>query len=152
MASCDTPVSSRHLPLRKPKSWETNNIFNNYTMDIGWHDFHFARTMYISSVKTTNCRLYNNSSQILLLCKTWGYDKRNWLPEILGVYFWYVKIPQCGYMSHGLEYMYVTFYVQKHIAPPGICSNPPLVRDKPLGVPAFIRLAYWWAVYTVYLL
>ena len=31
----------------------------------------------------------------------------------------------------------------KNIAvPPAICSNPPLVRDKPLGAPAFVRFAY----------
>ena len=29
----------------------------------------------------------------------------------LGVYYWYVKIPQCGYMEHGLEY--IMFYVKK---------------------------------------
>ena len=61
----------------------------------------------------------------------------------LWVYFWYVKIPQRGYMEHGLEY--ITFYVLKklHKAPVAICSNPPLVRDKPLGAHAFVGLAYW---------
>ena len=42
-------------------------------------------------------------------------------------------------MEHGLEY--ITFYIQNHIAPLAVCSGPPLVRDKPLGAPAFVRLA-----------
>ena len=42
----------------------------------------------------------------------------------LVVYYWCVKITQCGYMKHGLEH--ITFYVQKHITPLLICSNPPL--------------------------
>ena len=47
----------------------------------------------------------------------------------LGVYYWYVKIPRCGYVEHGLEYF--TFYVQKHIAHSAACSGPPagLRRD-----------------------
>ena len=63
--------------------------------------------------------------------------------EILGVYYWYywyVKIPQCGYTDHRLEY--ITFYVQNHIAPLTVCSNLPLDRDRPLGAPAFVKLAY----------
>ena len=49
-------------------------------------------------------------------------------------------------MEHGLEY--IMFYVQKHIriAPLAICSNPPLVHDKPLGANAFVRLPYYDAV------
>ena len=31
----------------------------------------------------------------------------------MGAYYWYVKIPQCGYMEYGLKY--IAFYVQKHI-------------------------------------
>ena len=56
----------------------------------------------------------------------------------LGVYYWYVKLPQCRYMEHGLEY--ITSYVEKHIAPLAICYNPWLVFDKPPGAPAFVRL------------
>ena len=33
----------------------------------------------------------------------------------LGMYYWYVKVPQCGCVKHRLEY--IMFYVQKHIAP-----------------------------------
>ena len=43
-------------------------------------------------------------------------------------------------MEHGLEDM---FYVKKHITPQAMCSNPLLVLDKLLGVPAFVRLAYY---------
>ena len=32
----------------------------------------------------------------------------------LGVCYWYVKMPQCGCVEHGLAY--TTFYVQKHRA------------------------------------
>ena len=34
---------------------------------------------------------------------------------MLGVSYWYVKMPQSGCVKHGLEY--ITLYVQKHIAP-----------------------------------
>ena len=43
-------------------------------------------------------------------------------------------------MEHGLEY--ITFYVQKHMASLEVCCGLPLVRDKPLGAPAFVKLAY----------
>ena len=33
-------------------------------------------------------------------------------------------------------------YVQKHIAHRAVCFNFPLVRDKPLGAPAFVKLVY----------
>ena len=58
----------------------------------------------------------------------------------LMLYYWYVKTLQYGYMERCLEY--TTFYVQKHIAPLTICSNPALVCDKPLGASTFVRLAY----------
>ena len=57
--------------------------------------------------KTSNFRLYSNISQTLLLYKTWEYYKNDY--EILGVYYLYVKIPQCGYMEHGLKD--IAFYV-----------------------------------------
>ena len=59
----------------------------------------------------------------------------------MGAYCWYVKIPQYGYMEHGLKD--IAFYVQKHIALQGVCYNFPLVHDKPLGAPAFGRLVYY---------
>ena len=31
----------------------------------------------------------------------------------LGECYWYVKMPRCGCVEHGLEY--ITFYVKKHI-------------------------------------
>ena len=36
---------------------------------------------------------------------------------------------------------YITFYAQKHIAPLTMCYNPPLVHNKPLGAPAFVKLS-----------
>ena len=44
-------------------------------------------------------------------------------------------------MEHGLKHR--TFYVQKYIAPLEMCYNPPVVRDKPLGAPAFVRPVYF---------
>ena len=44
------------------------------------------------------------------------------------VYYWYVYIPQCGYMENGSKDM--KCYVQKHIEHWGICCNPALVNDK----------------------
>ena len=41
----------------------------------------------------------------------------------LGVFYWYVKMPRCEYVEHGLEYF--KFYVQKHIAHMAVCSGPP---------------------------
>ena len=37
---------------------------------------------------------------------------------------------------------YITFYVQKQMAPLAICSGLPFVRDRLLGVPAFVKFAY----------
>ena len=90
---------------------------------------------------TTNCRLYSNISQILLLYKTWGnYNKFDSMKS-LGVCYWYVKIPQCGYMGHALQL--IRFYVKKRIAALGGCHNLPLVHDTPLGAPASVKLVYW---------
>ena len=57
----------------------------------------------------------------------------------LVVGYWYVKI-QCEYMEHILEH--ITFYVKKSIAPFVVCSDSPLVHNKPLGAPTFVSLAY----------
>ena len=38
----------------------------------------------------------------------------------LGAYYWYVKMPICGYVEHGLEYF--SFYIKKHIAHLAACS------------------------------
>ena len=42
----------------------------------------------------------------------------------LGVYYSYVKMPQSGYVEHGLKHF--SFYVQKHIAHLAVCSGPPV--------------------------
>ena len=39
--------------------------------------------------------------------------------KFLGEYYWYVQMPWCGYVEHGLEYF--SFYVA-HLA---ACSGPP---------------------------
>ena len=36
------------------------------------------------------------------------------------------------------------FYVQKHMTPLGVCSGLPLIRDKPPGAPAFVRLTFFY--------
>ena len=50
------------------------------------------------------------------------------------------KILQCGYMDHGLKH--ISFYVQKRVVAMGMCCNPVLVRDKPLGAPASVKWVY----------
>ena len=88
-----------------------------------WHLFPYY-------IMTNNCRFYSNISWILLLHKTWGnYNKFNFTKS-LRVYYWHVKMPQCGYMEHGLKDIKCS--VQKHIAPWAICYNSPLVCDQPL--------------------
>ena len=90
----------------------------------------------------------SNVSQILLLYKKWGYCNEFYSAKLLGVCYWCVKIPQCGYMGHGLKL--ISFYVQKHIAALAMCHNPPLVRDKPLGVPTSVKLVYYLVVFLVF--
>ena len=63
-----------------------------------------------------------------------------WLYEII-VGYWCVKLPQCGYMKHGLKH--ITFYVQKHIAALAMCYNPVFVFDKPLGAPASVNCRHF---------
>ena len=46
--------------------------------------FYVHRTMPPTEVRTTNCRLYINISQILLLYKTWGYYNKIKIYETLG--------------------------------------------------------------------
>ena len=41
----------------------------------------------------------------------------------LGVCYWYVKMPGCGYVEYGYEYF--SFYIQKHVAHLAACSGPP---------------------------
>ena len=57
----------------------------------------------------------------------------------LGVCYWYVKMPRCGCVEHGLGC--IKFYVHKHKTPLAACSGPPLVRGGSLGASAFVRLA-----------
>ena len=45
-----------------------------------------------------------------------------------------------GYIEYGLAH--IMFYVHKHMTPLGVCSGLPLVHNKLLGAPAFVRLAY----------
>ena len=70
-----------------------------------------------------------------------GYCNKFDATKSLGVCYWYVNIPQCRYMWHGLKL--IMFYVQKHIAALEMCHNQPLVRHKPLGAPASVKLVYW---------
>ena len=85
--------------------------------------------------------MYSNISQVLLLYKTWRHYNKCGSTKSFRVYYWYVKIRQCRYMGHGLKY--ITFYVQKHVAPLPFCYNLLLVRNNPLGAHAFVRLVCW---------
>ena len=91
--------------------------------------------------RTAKCRLYNNISQILLLYKISGHYNKFDSMKYLGSYHWYVKMSRCGCVVH--RWWYITFYVQRHIAYLVACSGSPLVRDGPLGAPAFVNFAYW---------
>ena len=82
-----------------------------------------------------------------MLYKVWEYHNKFGFMKSLGVYYWYVKMPQCGCVEHGLEY--ITFYVEKHIEYKAACSGPLLVRNGPLEASAFVKLAQlvvtlWW--------
>ena len=44
-------------------------------------------------------------------------------------------------MDHGLKY--ISFYVKKREVAMGMCYNPALVRDKPLGSPVSVKRVYW---------
>ena len=84
--------------------------------------------------------MYSNISQIMLLYKTWRYYNKFDSPKSLGVCYWCVRIRQCGYMEHGLKH--ISFYVQKQIVAMGMCYNPALVRNKPLGAPESVKLVH----------
>ena len=59
----------------------------------------------------------------------------------MGTYYWCVRIPQCGYMKHGLKH--ILFYIEKHPAHRAVCYNFLFVRDKPLGAPTFVKIVYF---------
>ena len=84
--------------------------------------------------------MYSNISQILLLYKTWRYYNQFDSPKSLGVCYWCVKTPQCGYIDHDLKH--ISFYVQKRVVAMGVCYNPALVRGKLLGLPASVKWVY----------
>ena len=44
---------------------------------------------------------------------------------------------------YGAWVKYIMFYVQKRMTPSPVCSGSPLVRDKLLGAPTFVRLVYY---------
>ena len=81
--------------------------------------------------------MYSNISQTLLLYKTWGYFNKFDSTKPLGAFYRCVKIPQYGYLGHGLKH--ITHYAQKHLAGVGMCHNPALVRERPLGAPAYVK-------------
>ena len=96
--------------------------------------------------RTTNWRLYSNMSQILLLYTEWGYYNKFDSIKSLGVYYWYVKMPRCRCVEHGLEYFFV------------LCSKTystlgsVVLDDGPLGAPAFLKLAYEVSIGAAYCL
>ena len=115
-----------------------SNLFHSNFSPGGEQPEH--RKLISSCVITTNCSLYSNISQILLLYKTWGYyNKFDSMKSLVDDRC--VKIPHSRYMGHGLN------LVQKHIAALAMCDNPSLVRDKPPGgAPTFVKLVYTMAV------
>ena len=69
-----------------------------------------------------------------------GYYNKFVPSKSLGVCYWCVKIPQYGYLDHGLKH--ISFYVQKRVGAMGMCYNPALVGDKPLGALASLKRVY----------
>ena len=51
-------------------------------------------------------------------------------------------------MEYGLKD--IVFYVQKHIAHRIVCYNFPLVHNKPLGAPVFVKLVYCFSVFRTF--
>ena len=89
--------------------------------------------------------MYSNISQMLLLYKTWRYYNKFDSTKPLGVRYQCIKIPECGWMEHGLKDI---FYVQKHMTSCTVVITSLLVRDKPLGLPASVKRVYSaWHVY-----
>ena len=75
----------------------------------------------------------SNISQMLLLYKTWRYYNKFDSTKPLGVYYRCVKIPQCGYIEHGLKD--IAFYVTACT----VVITSLLVRDKPLEASASVK-------------
>ena len=48
-----------------------------------------------------------------------------------------LHLSMCGYIEHGLKD--IAFYVQKHITSCTVVLTCPLVGDKPLGAPAYVK-------------
>ena len=82
------------------------------------------------------CLLYSNISQKLLIYKSGGTITN--LTKSLGYITDMSKYHKAGYMDYRLKY--ITFYVKRYIAHLVMCYNAPLVRDKPLGAPTFVKL------------
>ena len=54
-------------------------------------------------------------------------------------------------MDHGLKH--ISFYVQQRVVAMGMCYNPVLIRDKPLGARASVKRVYcstWWLWYLLW--
>ena len=94
--------------------------------------------------RTTNCLLYSNISQIWLLYKTWGYHNKFESMKSLGgtCMYWYVKMPPCGCVEHGLENTCITFYVLKHIAHLATLFWFSTGSRRALAVPAFVEIPF----------
>ena len=113
-------------------SWRilTNSAISQSFFPVGEH----LSNVYKLISRTTNCQLYSNISQILLLYKLLAYYNKFDSMKSIGVYYWYVKMSRCGYVEHGLDYF--SFHVKKNIWLPVL--DPLLVRNGPLGAPAFL--------------
>ena len=69
-----------------------------------------------------------------------GVLQQIWLYEIIGGMLLMCQNTTMQVYEAWIKTYYV--YVQKHIVALENCHNPPLVRDKPLGVPASVKLVY----------
>ena len=133
-----SPVRCQAIPCRIGYQF---NSRNGYAAQLGFQNWNWKSpdsqlffSLAVSS-HTTYIRFFRSNNSQIWLCVFvwwWWYYKKNWISEILGVCYWYVKMPRCGCVEHGLEY--ITFYVQKHIR---------VVPLTAFGPPTFVKLPYW---------
>ena len=94
---------------------------------------------YVIHYKNQPTIVEENFTNIVAIYKTWGIIT-NLTMKSMGIYYLYVKHHNAGIWS--MDKKHIVFFVQKHIAHRTVCYNFPLVHDKPLGAPTFVKLIY----------
>ena len=100
-----TPVMKCDFDHKNNTHPKTIVLFQSYFFPSGEQ----PNNVYQLISRTTYCRLYSNMSQMLMLHKVWLYYNKFDSTKSFRVYHWYVQMPRCGCMEHGL---YIAVYVQ----------------------------------------